>query len=84
LVDPPLTPADRRAQFQALRKLNAELRPLVEKTRDSAQLELDCRQSAASAEAILARRDYSFILHPEDRLRSFLTSQSQSLLSSRP
>jgi hypothetical protein len=79
----PQTPADRRARFQAFRKLNAELRPLVKHSRNRAQRDLVRLQAALDAEAILGRRDYSFVLHPENRLRSFLTSGSQSLFAGR-
>jgi hypothetical protein len=69
---------ERRARFHALRELNSQLRPLVVGERARATDLADRAAAEVAANAILASREYSFILHSEARLREFLTRSSQN------
>jgi hypothetical protein len=71
------TRRQRRARFEALRTLNGELRPMVSDERHRAAESAERGQAEVHANAILGRRDYSFVLHPEEKLQGFLTQAAQ-------
>lgn len=70
------TPATRengRTRHHAIHAANEALQPWVRERREQLLLQIEQLQQQARAEAILSSRDYSFCLHPESRLRDFLT-----------
>ena len=72
------TSVERRARFHALRELNSQLRPLVAGEKERATALANRAAAEVAANAILASREYSFILHSETRLREFLTRSVQN------
>jgi len=62
----------RREWFHRLRELTAALRPLVQSDVPVAEAALERAEADARANAILQRRDYSWVLFPETVLRPFL------------
>jgi hypothetical protein len=64
--------AARHEWFRALKELNEKLRPLVADRVPVAEAELARVRSEVDANAILRRRDYAWVLYPEDALRDFL------------
>jgi hypothetical protein len=62
----------RREWFQKLQRLTERLRPLVAGLVPHAEAELARVRSEVNANAILERRDYSWVLYPEEPLRPFL------------
>lgn len=66
--------AARRKWFQALRQVNEQLRPLVAVQWPAAETEFAKVRSEVAANAILHRRDYAWVLYPEELLRQFLQS----------
>jgi len=72
------TSVERRARFHALRELNSQLRPLVAGEKELATALANRAAAEVAANAILASREYSFILHSETRLREFLTRSVQN------
>jgi hypothetical protein len=67
------TPANARARHQAIAQANETLQPWVSNRRVQLQETLEQLESQARVEAILTSREYSFCLHPRERLREFLT-----------
>jgi hypothetical protein len=66
----PATRRERRERFEQLRRLTGELRQVTaDESRKAAGRRRACER-ALEVDAILGRRDYSFVLHPEARLRA--------------
>lgn len=71
--EPPLgAHAARREWFRALQKHTAALRPLVNELLPGAETDLARVRAECAANAILQRRDFAWVLYPEDVLRPFL------------
>jgi hypothetical protein len=68
----PLTAAERRERFEALRRLTAALRAPLAAEEERLRGELARCERGLEANAVLRRRDYAFCLYPEDTLRPFL------------
>jgi hypothetical protein len=64
--------AARRAWFRAIHANTEKLRPLVGEQVPVAEAELAHVRSEVRANAILRRRDYPWVLYPEETLRPFL------------
>lgn len=64
--------AARREWFRAFQKHTEALRPLVADQLPAAEAQLARARSERTANAILQRRDYSWVLYPEDVLQAFL------------
>ena len=64
--------AKRRGWFRALQSVTERLRPFVEEQVPRAEGELERMRAEAAANAVLRRRDYSWVLYPEETLRPFL------------
>jgi hypothetical protein len=64
--------AARREWFRGLQSLTDRLRPFVADQIPGAEAELARAQDEVSANAILRRRDYAWVLYPEEVLRPFL------------
>jgi hypothetical protein len=64
--------AARREWFRTLSAITERLRPLVLWQFPHAEAELARVRSEVEANAILQRRDYSWVLYPEETLRAFL------------
>lgn len=67
------TRTERRIRSRQLRDLNAAMQPLVAKEFDKSLAHERHLADEVRANAILRRRDYSFVLHSEEKLRAFLT-----------
>ena len=65
--------AARRQRFHDFRRVTEALRPLVAGQLRDAEAALARARVEAHANAVLRRRDYSWVLYPEDVLRPFLT-----------
>ncbi|HEY8504560.1 MAG TPA: hypothetical protein VIL46_08250, partial [Gemmataceae bacterium] len=70
--DPPDRPR-RRERFWRLRRATEALRPYVADELGEVRERLARAEQEARANAILRRRDYAFVLFPEEVLRPFLT-----------
>jgi hypothetical protein len=64
--------AARKERFLTFRRIGDELRPRVADQLAEARQRLDRARQEARANAILRRRDYSWVLFPEDVLKPFL------------
>jgi hypothetical protein len=64
--------AARKTWFRALQSITEELRSLVAKQIPEAEAELVKVRIEVAANAILTRRDYAWVLYPEEELRPFL------------
>ena len=64
--------AARRDWFRALQKVTEELRPFVFKQEPVAKENLARVRAEVAANAVLRRRDYAWVLYPEEMLRPFL------------
>jgi hypothetical protein len=62
----------RREWFHRLQEMNEQLRPLVAASLPAAQAAWERACAEVRANAILERRDYAWILFPEETLRPFL------------
>jgi len=72
-VEPPHgAHARRRGWFRALRTVTEQLRPFVGELVPRAEKDLERMRVEAGANAVLRRRDYSWVLYPEETLRPFL------------
>ncbi len=65
--------AARREWFRAFQEVRRQLQPQVAEEIPSAEAELARIQSETTANAILRRRDYAWVLYPKEPLKSFLT-----------
>ncbi len=74
----PATRTERRDRFNRLRELNARMRPMVHEAWVQAMAEAQRAETEAHANDVLSRRDYSFVLFPESKLRPFFAQVSQS------
>jgi hypothetical protein len=74
LTSPPATRRARRAWFAKLRQLLGPMREQLAQTRAEVVEKLWRAEREAEANAVLRRRDYSFVLYPESSLRPFLTA----------
>jgi hypothetical protein len=71
--EPPVADhAARREWFRALRRITERLRPLVADQIPDTEAELARVRAEVDANAILQRRDYAWVLYPEETLRPFL------------
>jgi hypothetical protein len=61
----------RRRWFRALHQVNDLLRPVVEALLPSAEENVTREEAELSANRVLKRRDYSWVLYPEEVLRPF-------------
>jgi hypothetical protein len=68
--------AQRRAWFRDLQAVKEQLRLLVVAQLAGAEEELRCVRTEVSANAILQRRDFAWVLYPEETLQPFLTGLS--------
>ena len=64
--------AARRAWFRELQAITEELRPFVRKQVPVAKANLARVRAEVAANEVLRRRDYSWVLYPEEVLRPFL------------
>jgi hypothetical protein len=64
--------ATRREWFRRLQDVTERLRPFVADQVPEAETELARSRAEVEANAILKRRDYSWVLYPEETLRPFL------------
>jgi hypothetical protein len=64
--------AARREWFRRLQEITERLRPLVADQIAAAEASLARCRAEAHANAVLRRRDYSWVLYPEETLRPFL------------
>jgi hypothetical protein len=62
----------RREWFRRLQRVTERLRPLVGEQVGPAEAGLERMREEAAANAVLRRRDYSWVLYPEATLRPFL------------
>jgi hypothetical protein len=69
----------RREWFLKLKETKERLRPLVLDQVPFAEANLKCVRSEVNANALLQRRDYAWVLYPEEMLREFLQSVSVSV-----
>jgi hypothetical protein len=76
LDEQPTTRAARRARYRELLHLTEALRPAVAGEIAAAESELSHCEQGLAANEILARRDYSFVLFPEEMLRDFFARLS--------
>jgi hypothetical protein len=67
----------RREWFRALQGIKEQLRTFVADQTPGAEAELRRVRGEVSANAILQRRDFAWVLYPEEALRPFLTSVSE-------
>lgn len=68
----PVESAARKDRFQEFRRIGNDLRPRVAERLAEVRKQLDCARQESRANAVLRRRDYSWVLFPEDVLRPFL------------
>jgi hypothetical protein len=75
ILEATITPtrAGRRHRYRSFRRAADELRPWFESSIAEAKRIAAVGRAHAAANAILRRRDYSWVLHPEATLRPFLT-----------
>ena len=72
-AEPPRTDhAARREWFRALQKVTDKLRPFVAGRLPEAGAELERVRAEVAANEVLRRRDYAWVLYPEETLRPFL------------
>jgi len=64
---------ERRERFEKLRALTAQLREPLRRRESELQAELAACERLLQTNAVLRRRDYSFVLYPEAMLREFCT-----------
>jgi hypothetical protein len=69
----PEAKAERRARFEMIRRLSGELRAPLEKRARDLHTEVDRCKKQLEANVVLRRRDYAFVLYPEEVLRPFCT-----------
>jgi hypothetical protein len=69
----PANATERRTRFETLRSLSAALRPALRLREAQLTEELARLDQQLNAAAVLERRDYAFVLYPEDYLRPFVT-----------
>jgi hypothetical protein len=72
-AEPPRTDhAARKEWFRRLKRATEELRPFVFKQEPAAKAELARVRAEVAANEVLRRRDYAWVLYPEETLRPFL------------
>lgn len=69
----PANKAERREQFQALRAINDRFQPFLAFEEGEERQKLARAEQEVHANSIMQRRDYSFCLFPEAKLREFCT-----------
>lgn len=69
----PQSPAEKRVRYRALLSLTEFLRPAVAAKEAEAERQLKKCDEELAANEILFRRDYSFVLYPEEKLKAFCT-----------
>ncbi len=67
------TRRERRRRFFDLRKLTEQLSEYLEKQQEATRVELKKCREKMRANSLLRKRDYSFVLYPEEQLQEFLT-----------
>lgn len=75
LAQPGSTPSEKRERHSQLARIKRELQPWTEEPWRQTQSRLESIQSQLAANRILQDREYSYVLYPEDKLRSFLTTE---------
>ncbi len=71
--EPPLSDhAERKMWFRVLQQVTQELRTMVADQVPTSEAELERIRAEVAANAVLQRRDYSWVLYPEQTLRPFL------------
>lgn len=70
----PQTPQNARTRCREIRRINEALQPWVSDQRRQLQQRLACVGAGLRAESVLASREYSFCLYPEETLREFLAA----------
>ena len=70
-IETPQTPENARTRWQEFRRINGALQPWVSVPRERLLEEKARVEAALRGEAILASREYSFCLYPEETLREF-------------
>jgi hypothetical protein len=71
---PASSPADRRRRYLRLRDINAALSARLAPLREAWERELARLQQARAAQHLLCHREFSWVLFPEETLRSFYES----------
>jgi hypothetical protein len=69
----PQSPAEKRERYRALLSLTELLRPAVATREAEAERQLKESDEELAANEVLFRRDYSFVLYPEEKLKAFCT-----------
>jgi hypothetical protein len=69
----PVSAAEKRRRFEALRELTAGLRPFVQEEEEQTRLMLEQTARALRIREVQSRRDYAFCLYPEKMLQPFCT-----------
>jgi hypothetical protein len=64
--------AERRTWFRELQQVTQEMRPFVEHRARDVDRELERVTAEVAANAVLRRRDFAWVLYPEQQLREFL------------
>jgi hypothetical protein len=73
LAREPLTRDEKRARYRELVHLTEALRPMVADQTAEVETQIERCDLELSANEILTRRDYPFVLYPESKLKPFLT-----------
>jgi hypothetical protein len=76
LAMPQFTHEQRVARFQRLLQATADLRPSVARPIEDLKRQRDDIQKRWRHDEVIAARDYSFCLYPEELLRSYLPNES--------
>ncbi len=73
LARPPASPAEKRERYRRLLHLTEALRPAVAGQEKAVERMLARCDEELAANEILFRRDYPFVLYPEEKLKAFCT-----------
>lgn len=73
LAREPQTAGERKTRYRELLNLTEMMRPAVANEIAAVEAQLARCDEELAANEILSRRDYSFVLYPEEKLRRFLT-----------
>jgi hypothetical protein len=73
LARKPQTHAERRERYRMLLRLTEALRPAVAKQEAELQIAVNRCDQELAANEILFRRDYPFVLYPDEKLKPFCT-----------
>ena len=68
----PSEPSDRQERYRNFREISDQLRPRVEERLTDIQEWLTRAEQEAAANAALVRRDFAWVLYPEEMLRPIM------------